>query len=142
MVAESINTLKQAFLNEPFCNTTTDGDIFDVDLDKVTMYPLTHVMCTGFQDLGSTISVSFSVLCMDIIDETKTPINNKNNIWNTQSALILRILGSIRRGGLYNNNWRLQDASPATLFTERFENNLAGVEQSFTVVVPNTMTIC
>lgn len=142
MVGETINTLKEAFLNEPFCNTATDGDIFDVDLDKVTLYPLTHVMCTGFQDLGSTIAVSFSVLCMDIIEETKTPINNKNNIWNTQSALILKILGSIRRGELSDNNWQLQDASPATLFTERFENNLAGVEQSFTVVVPNTMTIC
>ena len=142
MVGETINTLKEAFLNEPFCNTATDGDIFDVDLDKVTLYPLTHVMCTGFQDLGSTIAVSFSVLCMDIIDETKTPINNKINIWNTQSALILKILGSIRRGELSDNNWQLQDASPATLFTERFENNLAGVEQSFTVVVPNTMTIC
>ena len=142
MVGETINTLKEAFLNEPFCNTATDGDIFDVDLDKVTLYPLTHVMCTGFQDLGSTLAISFSVLCMDIIDETKTPINNKNNIWNTQSTLILKILGSIRRGKLNDNNWQLQDASPATLFTERFENNLAGVEQSFTVVVPNTMTIC
>lgn len=142
MVGETIKTLKEAFLNEPFCNTATDGDIFDVDLDKVTLFPLTHVMCTGFQDLGSTIAVSFSVLCMDIIDETKTPINNKNNIWNTQSALILKILGSIRRGKLNDNNWQLQDTSPSTLFTERFENNLAGVEQSFTVVVPNTMTIC
>ena len=62
MVGETINTLKEAFLNEPFCNTATDGDIFDVDLDKVTLYPLTHVMCTGFQDLGSTIAVSISVL--------------------------------------------------------------------------------
>jgi hypothetical protein len=79
---------------------------------------------------------------MDIIDETKTPITNKNNIWNTQSELILRILGSIRRGSLSENNWELQDTSASTLFTERFENNLAGVEQSFTVVVPNTMTIC
>jgi hypothetical protein len=99
-------------------------------------------MCTGFQDLGSTVAISFSVLCMDIIDETKTPITNKNNIWNTQSELILRILGSIRRGSLSDNNWELQDTSASTLFTERFENNLAGVEQSFTVVVPNTMTIC
>ena len=142
MVAETINTLKQSFLNEPFCNTATDGDIFDVDLNKVTIFPLTHVMCTGFQDLGSTVAISFSVLCMDIIDETKTPITNKNNIWNTQSELILRILGSIRRGYLSDNNWELQDTSASTLFTERFENNLAGVEQSFTVIVPNTMTIC
>lgn len=142
MVAEVIETLKQEFLNEPFCNTATDGDIFDVDLDKVTMYPLTHVMCTGFQDLGSTIAISFSVLCMDIIDETKKPITNKSNIWNTQSDLVLRVLGSIRRGNLSDSNWQLQDVSASTLFTERFENNLAGVEQSFTVVIPNTMTIC
>ncbi len=142
MVAEAIETLKQEFLNEPFCNNATDGDIFDVDLDKVTMYPLTHVMCTGFQDLGSTIAISFSVLCMDIIDETKKPITNKSNIWNTQSDLVLRVLGSIRRGNLSDSNWQLQDVSASTLFTERFENNLAGVEQSFTVVIPNTMTIC
>jgi hypothetical protein len=142
MVHEVIDRLKQEFLNEPFCNTATDGDIFDVDLNKITIFPLTHVMCTGFQDLGSTVSFSFSVLCMDIIDETKKNESNKNSIWNAQSALILRVMSSIRRGKLRSENWQLQDVQTAVFFTERFENNLAGVEQSFTVLVPNTMTIC
>jgi len=79
---------------------------------------------------------------MDIIDETKKNESNKNSIWNAQSALILRVLSSIRRGKLRGENWKLQDVQTAVFFTERFENNLAGVEQSFTVLVPNTMTIC
>lgn len=142
LVHEVIDTLKAEFLKEPFCNTATDGDIFDVDLNKKTIFPLTHVICNSFQDLGSTVSFSFSVLSMDIIDETKTAVNNKNSIWNTQSALILRVLSSIRRGYLSDLNWELTDVSPASFFTDRFENQLAGVEQTFSVIVPNTMTIC
>jgi len=134
--------LKAEFLKEPFCNTVTEGDIFDVDLNKKTIFPLTHIMVTGFQRLGSTISISASVICMDIIDESKTPSNNKVDIWNQQTLLILRILGSIEKGYLNSLNWQLTGASEAEFFTERFENNLAGVEQSFTFVIPNDMSIC
>jgi len=142
MVKETIDTLKAEFLKEPFCNTATDGDIFDVNLAKKSIYPLTHVMVMGFQDLGSTVSFNVSVLCMDVIDENKTPLSNKNFIWNTQSDLILRVLGSIRRGYLNSQNWELTDVSTSSFFTDRFENDLAGVEQTFSFVVPNDMTIC
>jgi len=142
MVKETIDTLKAEFLKEPFCNTATDGDIFDVDLPKKSIYPLTHVMVIGFQDLGSTVSFNVSVLCMDVIDEPKTPESNKNFIWNTQADLILRVLGSIRRGYLNGKNWELTDVSQSSFFTDRFENDLAGVEQTFSFVVPNDMTIC
>ena len=142
MIYNLIAKLKAEFLKEPFCNTVTEGDIFDVDLNKKTIFPLTHIMVTGFQRLGSTISISASVICMDIIDESKTPSNNKVDIWNQQTLLILRILGSIEKGYLNSLNWQLTGASEAEFFTERFENNLAGVEQSFTFVIPNDMSIC
>ena len=142
MIYNLIAKLKAEFLKEPFCNTVTEGDIFDVDLNKKTIFPLTHIMVTGFQRLGSTISISASIICMDIIDESKTPSNNKVDIWNQQTLLILRILGSIEKGYLNSLNWQLTGASEAEFFTERFENNLAGVEQSFTFVIPNDMSIC
>lgn len=142
LVHETIETIKNAFLAEPFCKTATDGDIFDVDLNKSTIYPLTHVMMMGFTDNGSTVTFDVSVICADIIDETKTEQSNKNSIWNVQSAMILRVLSSIRRGYLSELNWELTSVNRAEFFTDKYDHALAGVEQSFTVTVPNTMSIC
>ena len=43
-----INTLKDHIKLNGFTNTVTTGNIFDVDLNKQTIFPLVHIM-TGQQ---------------------------------------------------------------------------------------------
>jgi hypothetical protein len=41
MVYQIIDTIKNALLDEsPFVTTVTEGDIFDVDIAKKTLFPL------------------------------------------------------------------------------------------------------
>ena len=142
MVYKVINKLRETFEAEPFANTVTEGDIFSVDLNKKTLFPLTHLIVNSWQDLGSTLLYDVTVLCMDIVDENKDGTNNKVDIWNNQSLMLSKVITSLRRGDLNEQRYGLVDTNPAGFFTERFENNLAGTELTFSFIVPNEMTIC
>ena len=39
--------IQEALQDEPFVNTVTYGDIFEVDLNKQTIFPLSHFMVSN-----------------------------------------------------------------------------------------------
>jgi hypothetical protein len=140
MVYEIIKKLKDAFIEEPFVNTVTDGDIFDVDLAKQTIFPLSHIIMNQATHQGNVISFNFSILLMDIINQKQD--SNKQDIWNTQMAVATRVLDRLNRGDLRDDFWELTGNPTYEFFTERFENDLAGVAITFDILVRNDMTIC
>ena len=52
-------------------NTVTFGDITEVDLNKQTIFPLSHIMINNVTDNGQTLSYNISVMAMDIVDTSK-----------------------------------------------------------------------
>ena len=137
MVYNIIKFIKDAFINEPFCNTVTEGSIFDVDLSKQTIFPLTHIMINNAVHQGNTISFNVSLLLIDLCQET-----DKVDIWNNQMTLGVRVMNLLNRGDLRNGEFELSGQPNFELFTERFENDLAGVSLTFDVVMRNEITIC
>jgi hypothetical protein len=134
---------------DAFVNTITMGDIFKVDLNKQTIFPLSHIMINSAAYNGNTFNYSISVLCMDIVDESKeatTDIfvgnDNEQDVLNTQQMVATRLLEMLRRGDLYTNGYQLQDGANIEYFVDRFENKVAGVTVTFNVVAQNDMTIC
>jgi hypothetical protein len=134
---------------DAFVNTITIGDIFKVDLNKQTIFPLSHIMINSAAYNGNTFNYSISVLCMDIVDESKeatTDIfvgnDNEQDVLNTQQMVATRLLEMLRRGDLYTNGYQLQDGANIEYFVDRFENKVAGVTVTFNVVAQNDMTIC
>lgn len=135
-------------------STVTYGDIFDVDLNKQTIFPLSHFMITGATLVGRVWSFNVSLLCMDIVNETKNFAkgdpqefrgnNNEQDVFNTQLAVANRLLELLRRGDLYSDLYQIAESSSPSLepFVDRFENRLAGWSVSFDVEIPNNMTIC
>ncbi len=51
--------------------TITYGDIFEVDLDKQTIFPLSHFMITGATLVGRVWNFNVNLLCMDLVNESK-----------------------------------------------------------------------
>lgn len=141
MIYSIIETIKQALLQEPFVTTVTEGDIFDVDLNKKTLFPLSHIIINNAAHQGNVWEISVSILCMDIVDEGELT-NNKVDIWNTQFLLVNRLLDRLNRGDLAYNNFQLIGTPTLDPFTERFENSLAGWSVDFSIQVRNGMTIC
>ena len=140
MVYDLINKIKTAFLEELFVNTVTDADIFQVDLAKRTLFPLSHIMINNATHQGNVIQFNVTILLMDIINQKDE--SNKNDIWNTQLALGVRVMDRLNRGDLRNDFWELTGTPNFEPFTERFENDLAGWALTFDVLVKNSMTIC
>ena len=133
---------------DTFVNTVSMGDIFKVDLNKQTIFPLSHIIVNNASYQGNVWSYNVSILCMDIVDESKektTDIfvgnDNEQDVLNTQMMVVNRFLEVLSRGTLANT-YDLIGNPNLEFFTERFENKIAGVTVSFDVQIQNTMTKC
>jgi hypothetical protein len=140
MVYRIIKEIKDALLLEPFVNTVTEGDIFEVDLNKQTMFPLTHIIINSATHQGNVISFNITLLMMDIINQKDE--SNKIDIWNTQLLLGTRVLNKLNAGNIADDFWELTGNPTFEPFTERFENDLAGWAITFDILVRNDISIC
>ena len=146
-------TIKDTLQDHSQVNVVTFGDIFDVDLNKQTIFPLSHIMVNQATIGEQTIVINISVMCMDIVDETKEDprnqaepfygTNNEQDILNTQLQVLNDLVQRLKRGNLYEDLYQLASVPTCFPFSERFENLLAGWTATFDVEVPNTdISIC
>jgi hypothetical protein len=145
---EITTVIKNQLQLDAFVNTVTMGDIFNVDLNKQTIFPLSHIIVNSASYQGNIFVYNISILSMDIVDESKELItdiflgnDNEQDVLNTQMSVANRFLEVLRRGALQADYNLLGDAQ-IEFFTERFENKLAGVTTTFDMSIRNTMTIC
>lgn len=127
-----------------FCNTVTYGDIARVDLQKRTIFPLSHFMVNNVSYTPDVLTYNVSVICMDLVDETKEPVldlfignNNEHDVFNTQQDLIVSLLDDLNNGDLNNNLYQLSGTPNIEPFVDRFENLLAGWVVTFDVDIFN-----
>jgi len=141
--------IKEALEAEPFVNTVTFGSIDDVDLNKTTIFPLSHVIVNNTTVGTKTLTFNISILSMDIVDISKDAVtdifvgnDNEQDVLNTQLALQTRVINKLQRGDLYTDLFQVEGDVSCEPFVDRFENKLAGWAATFDVVVQNDMTIC
>ena len=60
----------------PFVNTITEGSIFDIDLNKQTIFPLCHIMVNSATIEEHVVRYNMSVIAMDIVDVSKDETTN------------------------------------------------------------------
>lgn len=133
-------------------NTVTEGDIFEVDLAKQTIFPLSHIMINNvtFNDIGVTYNMS--ILFMDVADVSKGDlrdeaepfygIDNRQDILNTQLLVANDLVSHLKRGDLMQDKYQLNGTPSAEPFEDRFENLLVGWNLTLSIDIPNTITIC
>jgi hypothetical protein len=145
---EITTVIKDQLQLDAFVNTVTMGDIFNVDLNKQTIFPLSHIIVNSASYQGNIFVYNISILSMDIVDESKDLItdiflgnDNEQDVLNTQMMVANRFLEVLRRGALYEN-YNLIGNANIEFFTERFENKLAGVTTTFDMSIRNTITKC
>lgn len=127
---------------------TISTDINDVDLSKTSIYPLAHILVGDVNLNGSTFTMNFTVICMDIVDFNKNTLRDESNvfygttdvqdIWNTQLQVCNRLVENLRRGDAFDTLFQLSGSVNATPFKDRFENLLAGCAVDIAITVPNT----
>jgi hypothetical protein len=144
--------IKDALLSDINVNTVTEGDLFDIDLSKQSIFPLSHLIINTVTAQESVLRFNISILAMDIVDESKeltTDIfignNNEQDVLNTQLAVLAvlnKLVQVLRRGDLYSDKYQLDGDASLEPFVDRFENKVAGWTATFDIFVNNDIEIC
>ena len=150
--------IKDILLGDVNVNTVTTGDIYDIDLSKQSIFPLSHIIINSVVTQEQVLTFNVSVLAMDIVDESKeatTDIfrgnNNEQDILNTQLAVLNKLIMVLRKGTIYYddasinsiaNQYQLNGDATLEPFYERFDNRLAGWSATFDVFVRNDIDVC
>lgn len=142
-------TIEGQLLSDVNVNTVTTGDIYDIDLSKQSIFPLSHIIINNVTTEESVLRFNISVLSMDVVDESKektTDIfrgnNNEQDILNTQLGVLNKLVMVLRKGDLYSSQYALDGDSSLEPFYDRFENKVAGWTATMDVLVANDITIC
>lgn len=140
--------LRDVLIADPNINNVyMSTNVQEVDINKQNIYPMAYIILGDADVQSNVINFSFNVLCFDIVDQLKNDLRDENDvfygqddvqdIWNTQLAVINRMVNTLRRGS-DTVNFDLLRAGTATPFKDRFENLLAGWSVEITITVPNT----
>jgi len=141
--------IKYELLDDQNVETVTYGDLTEVDLNKNSIFPLSHVIVNNVTSGENTMTFNISVLCMDIVDFSKDAVvdpfvgnNNEQDILNTQLAVANRLIQKLRIGQLYREKYQVLGDANLEPFRDRFENQLAGWATTFDVIIENDITVC
>jgi len=144
-----IDTLKQLLIDSPFVNQVSEGDLYDVDLSKQTIFPLSHIMVNNVSILPNVLKANITIIAMDVVDISKEDAtslfldnNNRQDVLNTQLIMLSRIVAQLTNGETFEDNYQLEGEPSCEPFTDRFENLLAGWTMTFDVLIPNEMSSC
>jgi hypothetical protein len=156
----AIDTLKQLGAEHHQISTTTTGNIFDIDLEKNTKYPLFHINPVNVTTGQSSLIYNFQLFVMDSVTEkenwTEDNIQSADRLSNEQEVtssclqICVDIIGMMRHskwqgaGELDINDPVYFTEGEYTLepFQERFDNLLTGWVFSIGIVVQNDFQTC
>lgn len=149
-VYDILDVLKEELRSSPSVNTVTYGEVSDLDLDKTTMFPLSHLLIENVSYNERTVNFRIKVLCADIVDYNKKPSefddfygnDNLHDVMNTQFEVINTLIMKLMRGDLFNARYQVNTSPVAEPFKERFNNVLAGWSVDIDIEVPNGASIC
>ena len=161
-----VNTLLRLGEYHKQISTTSVGDIFDVDLSKVTKFPLLHLNPTSVATGDSQLVYSFQIFIMDMVSEkedwTKNnasaefpklykTLSNEQDVLNETLQIATDFIGMLRHSeqqSLAGTNdinapiYFTQDQFTIEPFSERFDNLCCGWTFTLGVLVQNNFQSC
>ncbi len=144
-----VHRLKTYLENTGFINSVSIGDIYDIDLNKQTIFPLTHIIVNNATPTEQALTFNLSILFMDVVDESKSSNvslfegnDNTHDVLNTQLSLANKLYVDLIRGDLYDEMVQVTGTPSFEPFVDRFENKIAGWTFTFDVYIQQDMTTC
>ena len=160
-----VNTLLRLGEYHDQISTTSVGDVYDLNLEKMEKFPLMHINPTSVTTGDSQLTYNFQVFIMDMVSEksdwqtkqhselTKL-VNTKNNeqeVFNQTLEICTDIIGMLRHSsrqsieGVNDINQPIyftQDQFTIEPFQERFDNLCCGYVFNLGVLVQNDFQTC
>ena len=160
-----VNTLLRLGEYNEQISTTSVGDIYDLNLEKMEKFPLMHINPTSVVTGDSQLTYNFQVFIMDMVSEksdwqTKqhsllTKLvdreNNEQEVFNQTLHICTDIISMLRHSsqqsiqGVNDINepiYFTQDQFTIEPFQERFDNLCCGYVFNIGVLVQNDFQTC
>tara|TARA_R110000824_G_scaffold18731_4_gene73687 strand:+ start:1757 stop:2227 length:471 start_codon:yes stop_codon:yes gene_type:complete len=142
-------TIKNQLLTDINVKTVTTGNFSDIDIQKQSIFPLSHIIIQSASQEDGVLRFSISVLSMDIVNRSKkattdlfTGNNDEQDILNTQLSVVNKLIQVLRGGTLHQDGYQFDGNGALSPFYDRFDNELAGWEANFDVLIYNDIKIC
>jgi len=143
-----VDTLKCIGEQHLEIKTTTTGDIWDIDLEKNTMFPLYHINPMTV-DIGlQTKTLNFQLFVMDIVDADG---NNEQYVLSDTLQIMTDIISVLKHGEIMYQydaangeepRYWIEDDFSCEPFTERFDNQVSGWVMEIAVEVESELNSC
>ena len=161
-----INTLLRMAEYHLEISTTSVGDIFDVDLSKMTKFPLLHLNPTNVTTGDSQLTYNFQIFIMSQVTEKEDwtlnnasadfpklykTLSNEQDVYNSTLQIVTDFIGMLRhskRQSVFPINdinqpiYFTQDQFTIEPFSERFDNLCCGWVFNMGVLVQNDFQTC
>lgn len=144
-----IDAIKTELSSNPFCNKVTLGEISEIDLAKMTIFPLANITMDNVTHSENSLTFQITVVNVDIVDISKDvpadDIYGNDNliyIWTNQLYVINRLISRLRQSTVNDYIWQLDGDIQSEMINKEMENMLAGYSTTFSVTVPNDINKC
>ena len=144
-----IDTIKCVGEGHLQIKAVTTGDIWDIDLNKNTLFPLLHINIINVNASKGQLQHNFQLVVADIVEPNEA--ENEQEVLSDTLSIMLDIVSIFRNGEtLYHYNAenaeqpRYWTADDFTLepFTERFDNTLSGWTLNLPIVIEFPYDTC
>jgi len=142
-----LTEIKDLLEDDVNVNSVSFGNLFELDLNKQSIYPMSHFSVGTAQSFGYANRFTITLISMDIVDVSKTEgqetfegNNNEIDVLNTQFHVQARIVEMLQRSPSIVR-YVIQDEVSYESFTDRFQDSVAGWTCTFDVDIPKDMTI-
>ena len=161
-----VNTLLRLGEYHKQISTTSVGDIFDINLEKMQKFPLLHLNPTSVVTGDSQLTYNFQIFIMDMVSEkeewTKNnasaefpklykTLSNEQDVLNETLQIATDFIGMLRHSeqqSLAGTNdinapiYFTEDQFTIEPFSERFDNLCCGWTFTMGVLVQNNFQTC
>lgn len=142
-------------LSHPNVTTFTIGDIYNVDLNKQTLFPLVHLIVNNTTIGEGIMTYNITLMAMDrvvyVTDDSSGAYNtllknykdvtNIDDVWNSTLLTLNDVISYIQRNP-QALDYNVYVDTVCTPFQERFDNLLAGWQATINISVPNHSNMC
>jgi hypothetical protein len=144
-----IEAMKAELESNPFCNKVTLGELTELDLAKMTMFPLANITMDNVTHSENSLTFQLTIVNVDIVDISKDEIqdniygnDNLIYIWTNQLYVINRLVARLRQSTIAIDTMELEGDPQSEFINKEFENMLAGFTTTINLTVPNDINKC
>ena len=143
-----VNTLKCLGEQHLEIQSTTTGDITDIDLEKNTLFPLYHINPVSVDVSMSQKTFNFQLFVMDIVDADG---DAEQTVLSDTLQIITDLIAILKHGEILygydashgeEERYFVDDDFSIEPFTERFDNSVTGWIVDVGIIVESELNSC